>query len=126
MPRATLKANQRIKKSEDITTLIRKGQAFFSAPYKIYFIWTEGEMPYVRAGFAVPKRLFGKAVMRNRLKRLTRECFRVQKQSLEQICIEQNRQLDIVFMYQKTQVFEYEKLYQAIGDGLKQIEKKHG
>lgn len=126
MPRATLKATERIKKSNDITTLIRKGQAFFSAPYKVYYSWADSSVPRVRAAFSVPKRNFGKAVMRNKLKRLTRESFRLQKGNLEEYCLVNNQQLDIVFMYQKTKVKDYKELYLAIGDALKSIEKKNG
>ena len=123
MPGATLKANERIKKSQDISTLIRTGQAFFSAPYKIYFKWSDCANPGVRAAFAVPKRNFAKAVMRNRLKRLSRECFRLQKHDLVAYCQDNQKQLDIVFLYQKTKVEDYKALHVTIGRALDKIKE---
>ena len=50
-------------------------------------------------GVAVGNRNFKKAVDRNRIKRLTREAYRLQKLSLEQKVVLANKQLNIFFIY---------------------------
>lgn len=127
MERYTLSANERIKNSEEITTLIRKGQAFFLAPFKVYYSWTPiRTKPFVRVAFAVPKKKFSKAVMRNKLKRLSREGFRLQKSKLQELAIEKEHELSILFMYQKTQVLSCQEIHTAIGASIEKIIEKDG
>ncbi len=127
MERLTLSANERIKNSNEITTLIRKGQAFFLAPYKVYYSWSETVYkPRARVAFAIPKKKFSKAVQRNKLKRLSRECFRLQKNNLNGLIQSKNKHLNILFMYQKTKVHTYDEIYKAVGDSLQEIKKQHG
>ena len=126
MPRATLTAAERIKKSQEITTLIHAGRAFFLAPYKVYYSLTEHTEPKVRVAFAVPKKKFGKAVMRNKLKRLGRESFRLQKENLQTFCTAKNVQVEILFLYQKTNALPNDKLYTAIGKAIDTLIEHNG
>ena len=127
MERSTLSANERIKNSNEITTLIRKGQAFFLIPFKVYYSWgqTSGKSN-IRVAFAVPKKKFSKAVMRNKLKRLSRESFRLQKNVLSNLAESKGEQLNILFMYQQTKELSYKEIYKAIGDSINEITKRHG
>lgn len=127
MERYTLSANERIKNSKEITTLIREGQAFFLSPFKVYYQLTasSGAIP-VRAAFAVPKRKFSKAVMRNRLKRLSREAFRLQKIRLSSLRIEKDMQLNVLFMYQRTAAHNFEDINQSMVQCIDQIIKENG
>ncbi len=123
MPRATLTATERIKNSTEITTLIQQGRAFFLAPYKVYYSWGTPTVAPVRVAFAIPKKKFGKAVTRNKLKRFSREAFRLQREQLLPLCHEKNEHLNMLFMYQKTAVIPYPKLYESIGAAIDQIIK---
>src|SRR5690606_17714809 len=121
MSRATLTATERIKNSTEITTLIQTGRAFFVAPYKVYYAWADKNQPSVRAAFAIPIKKFCKAVTRNKLKRLSRECFRLQRHELEPLCLKKDKQLNLLFLYQKTAILSYPELYKAIGKAIEQI-----
>ncbi len=127
MGRNTLSSNERIKHSNEITTLIRQGQAFFLAPFKVYYSWGQAsEEPNVRAAFAVPKRKFGKAVKRNKLKRLSREGFRVQKSVLGQFAYKKGEHVRVLFMYQQTKELSYKEIYTAIGESIAEIIRQNG
>ena len=63
--------------------LFREGQGFSVPPYRVLFQVRPGEdSPPVQAAFSVPVAGFRLAVERNRIKRLTREAWRLQKQAL--------------------------------------------
>lgn len=126
MTRATLSATQRIKKSNEITTLIRKGRAFFLSPYKVYYTISASKIPLVRVALSVPKKKFGKAVVRNKLKRLGRESFRLQKKEIQELAIDKGIQIDILLMYQRTAINSYEQVHTAVGEILNKIVKENG
>jgi len=58
-------------------------------------------MPAVLAGFAVPRRDVPLAVDRNKLKRLMREAFRMNKIRLNETAQKTDSQLSIVFLYKQ-------------------------
>jgi len=85
--RNTLGAGARLKREKDLETLFRTGKAFSAFPLKAIWLLTtpragEEAMP-VKAAFSAPKKRFRKAVQRNRVKRLMREAWRLQKKVLE-------------------------------------------
>lgn len=49
--------------------------------------------------FSAPKRTFRKAVQRNRIKRICKESFRLQRSSLDQYLEKQNKQLALFLVY---------------------------
>lgn len=85
--RFTLQAVERLKLRKQIETLFQTGEAFSVFPLRIVYsltLLTATEQSPVRAGFSIPKKRIKKAVNRNRIKRLLREAWRLQKHPLYQ------------------------------------------
>ncbi len=78
----TLSKHERLASRSRIEELFSNGQSFCIYPFRIIYYYSLCESPGVRILFSVPKKKFKKAVERNRIKRLCRESYRVQKQGL--------------------------------------------
>jgi ribonuclease P protein component len=104
--RNTLGKNERLKSRKLIEAVFSKGKSFTQYPFRISYLTTELSFP-LQAGFAVSSKNFKKAVDRNRIKRLTREAWRLQKQSLLEQLLTQKKQLAIFFIYTGKELPEY-------------------
>ncbi len=74
--------NEKLKSRKTIQALFSEGTRVNHYPLRMIYLSMEG-LENNKAGFSVPKKTFGKAVDRNRLKRLMREAFRLHKNTLK-------------------------------------------
>ncbi|WP_353148113.1 ribonuclease P protein component [Chryseobacterium sp.] len=72
---------EKLKKNSEISLLFEKGKWRTSENLRIIFLKDKPSLPVEKGkfGVSVSKRYFKKAVHRNRLKRLLRECYRLNK-----------------------------------------------
>ena len=83
----TLGKDERLKSRKQIENLFDKGKSFVVTPFRVYFIMNtellihKGESG-LKFGTGVSAKNFKKAVDRNRIKRLTREAWRLQKNEI--------------------------------------------
>lgn len=100
----TLRKAERLKSRRRIEQLFREGKHFFQYPFKVYFKASSphgsvhGGAP-LQAGVGVSSRNFKKAVDRNRVKRLVRECYRLQKNTLHEQLLKSGYTLDLFLIY---------------------------
>lgn len=77
----------RLKSRKVIDHLFKDGKSFTVFPFRVIYHFTKLPVTpdafQLQAGFSVSKRHFKKAVDRNRIKRLMREAYRLQKNELE-------------------------------------------
>lgn len=78
----------------------------------------------VQAGFTVSSRNFPHAVDRNRIKRLTRECWRMQKQALYDALQPQARQMAVFFIYTDKKIADYPTLTGKFSVILNRLQKE--
>jgi ribonuclease P protein component len=72
--------NEKLKSEKCITQLFNEGSAITVFPLRLVFLETTFEAPVkVKVGVSVGKRKFKTAVDRNRIKRLIREAYRLNK-----------------------------------------------
>jgi len=69
-----MKKAYRVKKNKEFQAIIKSGKSFANREFVIYYIEKQ-DQTHFRVGISVGRKL-GKAVQRNRLKRLIREAFR--------------------------------------------------
>ncbi len=79
----TLGKQERLKSRKLIGKLFEEGKSIKKFPLRLVYLQTEHTTNFpVQTSFSVPKRNFKKAVDRNRIKRLLREAYRLEKDIL--------------------------------------------
>lgn len=86
------------------------------------YIENEIQTSCLQAGFTVSSRLFKKAVDRNRIKRLMRESYRLQKNNLKISLEEKHKNLAVFFIYTGKELPNYNNVFEKIGSALKRLE----
>lgn len=122
--RCTLPATERLKLRKKIETLFQTGEAFSVFPLRVVYrlvpTAAEADAP-VQVGFSIPKKRIKKAVGRNRVRRLLKEAWRLQKHALYQH-IPAGKQLHCFLIYTGQPAFTFEEANAAI---LKLQQKLH-
>ena len=120
----TLGKNERLKSRKSIEQLFSEGRKIITAPYKIQYLLTRSAgSASLLFGTGVSVKNFKKAVDRNKIKRLTREAYRLQKLTLQETIKTNNMQLNVFFIYTGKEVPEYNEAYKKVGVVLKKLEK---
>ncbi len=109
MMKYTLGKQERLKSKKLIEKLYKEGSSVKAFPLRMVFLQTEHTSEYpAQMGVSVAKRNFKKAPDRNRLKRLMRESYRLQKE-----IVYDNADKPYVFMisYLGKEEKEYHEIY---------------
>lgn len=118
----TLGKNERLKSRKAIEHLFREGKRFTVPPFSIlYTVITNGEL---KAGVGVSTKNFKKAVDRNKIKRLVREAYRLQKNDLHQQIKTKSKGLHIFIIYNSREIPGYNLVYEKLSIILKKLLKK--
>lgn len=113
----TLHKTERLKSRKLIEQLFKQGKSFAEFPFRIFYI-TGNAMAGISAvqfGVGASTRNFKRAVDRNRIKRLTREAWRLQKNELQQYLETQGQQLSVFFIYTGKEIPAYADVYEKLG-----------
>ncbi len=80
----TLNKSERLNSRKQIARLFAEGKGFVCFPYSVRWMWAADDTSSapVSVLVSVSKRRFKHAVDRNRVKRVTRECYRLHKSDL--------------------------------------------
>lgn len=111
----TLGKFERLKRRKAIEQLFKKGKHFSVFPLRVSYAF----IPYIetslQAGFSASSRNFGKSANRNRIKRLMREAYRLQKHELQEATIQKNVKLALFFVYVGKELPEQSMVSEKIG-----------
>ncbi len=123
--RNTFKAYERLKREQHIDTLFRKGKAFSVFPLRfIYLLAPLGpqDLSPVQVGFTVSKKKFRSSVQRNRVRRLMREAWRLQKHDLY-AAIPEGQQLHVFVIFTDATLPAFDALQTLMAQGMEKLQK---
>ena len=94
--------SERLNSKIKIDKLFDNGNSFVLEDFKVYFSVSEQKVPSVSILISAPKKLEPKAVERNKIKRLIREAYRLNKTILTTKLVDRKVEVNIAFILLKS------------------------
>ncbi len=115
---------EKLKSRKALEQLFAKGKSFSVFPVKVFYMPMSETMDHpVKVGVGVSARNFKKATDRNRIKRLLRESYRLNKLSLNALVETKQKQMAVFFLYIGKELPEYVLLTEKMQAALKRLEE---
>jgi len=123
--RCTFKKTERISFQREIDRLFNEGNAFISYPLRVVYL---EQKPFsgapVSVLVSVSKKKFKRAVKRNRMKRLMREAYRLNKAALIQHFQEKESGLLIALLFIGNELCQWKEIEAAMQKALNTLKEK--
>jgi ribonuclease P protein component len=115
----TFKKKERVTGEKRVETLFSGGQSFVAYPLRVVFLKMEPtvDLPSVSILISVPKKRIKRAIHRNRLKRLIRETYRLNKHLIDI----KDYHLDVAFIYVKDEPSDYTSIEKGMQKALNEL-----
>lgn len=108
-----------------ITELFTQGDAFIAFPMRVvYLLQPKTESEAVSVMVSVPKKRFKRAVKRNKLKRLMREAYRLNKQIIADLMELKQMQIHIAFNYVSNDELDFVTIEKKMKQALQKLVEK--
>jgi ribonuclease P protein component len=118
MRRFTFRKEEKLTKEKLIQELFAKGSSFYLFPFKVFFMPNPDlAIPHHQILISVSKKLFGRAVDRNLIKRRMREAYRLNKDGLSV----QNKYL-IAYIYSVKEILPSAQMQERLVKTFKRFE----
>ena len=117
----TFKKEERLCSRQLIDRLYNEGHRLMAFPYSVQWMKVDGPCQVM---IVAPKRKFHHAVDRNRVRRLTRECYRLRKHILYQFLEEHGISIVFSMIYIHNEIMPYEQLGHKMDKLLAALEKE--
>jgi ribonuclease P protein component len=98
---------ERICKRDDFQIILTKGKSVYHYPFRCIYMWEDSSFFSAKIAVSVSRRRFKHAVDRNRIKRLVRESYRLNKHILYQYYADCNKSLNLLIIYTDTKIFPF-------------------
>ncbi|HEY4338172.1 MAG TPA: ribonuclease P protein component [Puia sp.] len=133
--RTTWGKAEKLKSRKRIDRVFREGKSFSMFPYKVVYLVAPAGAPApaaptgkdfapLQAGFGASSRNFKKAVDRNRIKRLSREAYRLQKAPLLEQLTQKGLSMAVFFVFIGRELPDYPMVSTRIGVALQKLLKE--
>jgi ribonuclease P protein component len=112
----TLGKEERLKSRKLIDQVFSDGKKFSLAPFRIHYLYIDhatGGNTILKFGAGVSTKIFKKAVDRNRVRRLTKEAWRLQKNLLKEK-LPAKKQLSVFLVYTAKEIEGFHFLSEKI------------
>jgi ribonuclease P protein component len=116
-----LSKTERLKSRKQIDQLFAGGKGFSVFPIRVMYLFLAGGESGVKMGVTVSKRNFKKATDRNRIKRLLREAYRLQKEELVATVQAKEKCAAVFFIYTGKTMAPFEEVKGAMAKCLKKL-----
>jgi ribonuclease P protein component len=117
-----LRKEHKLKSRKSIEALFSKGKSFTNFPFRICWQFATEEAG-IKVGFTASSRNFKNATDRNRIKRLMREAYRLQKNELQENILAKQKSLHLFFIFTGKEVPTFEIVSEKMGSVLKKLLK---
>ncbi|MCH3924127.1 MAG: ribonuclease P protein component [Bacteroidales bacterium] len=107
-----------------VNDLFAKGESFLIYPLSVHYNITKDYQPKVRILIVCPKRYQKLSVNRNKIKRLLRESYRLNKNQLIDFSKSNNLSIDFSISYVSNQMMDYHLIEMKLKDVLVELEKR--
>jgi ribonuclease P protein component len=118
---------ERLKSRKRIEAIFKTGKRVPAHPLMfIYRLHDDNPESLLQAGVGVRSKQFRKAVDRNRIKRILRESYRLQKDALRQQVHDGRKSLDVFIIYTGQEMPVYADIFTKAGEALRKIMERYG
>lgn len=119
----TLGKTERLKSRKHIEQLFSDGKSFVVSPYRVFYMLGEFANSPLQFGVGASTRNFKKAVDRNKVKRLTREGWRLQKNELKDKLKKNQQELNVFLIFTGKELPEYNFVKEKLTVILNKLQK---
>ena len=116
-----LPQSERLKSRKQIDRLFAGGKGFSVFPVRVTYQFSKAEESGAKIGVTASKRNFKKATDRNRIKRLLREAYRLQKEDLQTILQTTGKSGAVFFLYTGKTMAPFAEIKVAVAKCLKKL-----
>ncbi len=126
----TLGKDEKLKSRKQIDQLFAEGKSFAVNPFRVYYVVNvpiaigRSMVNELQFGIGVGAKIFTKAVDRNRIKRLVREAWRLQKNELKEKLKASGKQLNVFFIYTGKELPDFKTVKDKVAVALKKLADK--
>jgi len=107
----TLNSTERLKHRKLIEEIFSQRNTVYKGFVRINYIITDFDDDSIaKVGFSVPKKKFKRAYKRNRLKRVMREVYRLNKPAFYDILTKKNIKIALLFVYLDDEIKDYKTI----------------
>jgi ribonuclease P protein component len=121
--RSTFTKEEKLKSRKLIQQLFKEGISFSIFPFRILYLFAETNHTPLQTGFAVSAKNFKKAIDRNRIKRLMRESYRLNKNILTTVLKTNQKCMVVFFIYTGNALPDYNDVTVKMQAALKRLNK---
>lgn len=116
---------EKLKSRKVIEHLFEEGKSAKSYPIIAVYDKVENSTQPIQVSFSVSKKKFKKAVDRNRVKRLLKESYRLNKESFINNLSEENLSMNLMFIYVQNEILGYDQMNLKLKKVLDKILKEN-
>lgn len=118
---------ERLNSKKQINKLFDEGDSFFVYPFKVIFLFEEAtDISLPQILITVSKKNFKRAVDRNRIKRLIREAYRINKSPLVDVASEKRVLITIGLIYTAKTILPFPEIESKIILLLQRLNERDG